>query len=259
MGVINLAHGDFLMLGAYSVWFLQTYFGISLIPGLVLVFLMVGAVGWLVEKTIIRHLYARPLDTILATWGIGILLEQSVRLGAGAELRYVQMPPSLTSAVHILGTDQSTYRIFIFVLTVLLLLATYGLIFKTSFGMRLRAVTQNPEIAKCFGVNASQVYSLTFAYGAGLAGIAGALISPLKSVSPDMGIGFVVDAFMVVVMGGVESLLGTVVSSGLLGELSGGIAYLTNDTLAKAVVFTGIVILIRFRPQGLFAVRMRRG
>lgn len=259
MGVINLAHGDFLMLGAYSVWFLQTYFHIDLIWGLVLDFLIVAAIGWVVERTIIRYLYARPLDTILATWGIGIILEQAVRLGAGAELRYVKMPQSLTSAVHVFGTDQSSYRIFIFGLTVALLIATYLLIYRTRFGMRLRAVTQNPDIAKCFGVNAAQVYSLTFAYGAGLAGIAGALIAPLKSVSPDMGIGFVVDAFMVVVMGGVESLLGTVVSSGILGELSGGLSYLTNDTLAKAIVFTAIVVLIRFRPQGLFAVRMRRG
>lgn len=259
MGVINLAHGDFLMLGAYSVWFLQTYFHIDLIWGLVLDFLIVAAIGWIVERTIIRYLYARPLDTILATWGIGIILEQAVRLGAGAELRYVKMPQSLTSAVHVFGTDQSSYRIFIFGLTVALLIATYLLIYRTRFGMRLRAVTQNPDIAKCFGVNAAQVYSLTFAYGAGLAGIAGALIAPLKSVSPDMGIGFVVDAFMVVVMGGVESLLGTVVSSGILGELSGGLSYLTNDTLAKAIVFTAIVVLIRFRPQGLFAVRMRRG
>lgn len=259
MGVINLAHGEFVMLGAYSVWFLQTYFGIDLIAGLVLVFIMVGAVGWVVERTMIRFLYRRPLDTILATWGIGVVLQQAVRLGAGAELRYVKMPPELTQAVSIFGIDQSAYRIFILLLTLLLLVATYALIFKTSFGMRLRAVTQDPEIAKCFGINASQVYSMTFAYGAGLAGLAGALVSPLKSVSPEMGTNYVVDAFMVVVVGGVQSLLGTVASAGMLGEVSGALAFLTNDTLAKALVFFGVVILIRFRPQGLFAVKMRRG
>lgn len=259
MGVINLAHGEFVMLGAYSVWLLQSTFGIGLLTCLVFVFLIVGAIGWLIERSIIRHLYKRPLDTILATWGIGVILQQAVRLGAGAELRYVKMPDFLTKAVNVFGVDQSAYRIFILLLTVALLIATYYLVFKTSFGMRLRAVTQNPEIARCFGINAPRVYSMTFAYGAGLAGLAGALVSPLKSVSPDMGTGFVVDAFMVVVVGGVQSLLGTVASAAVLGELSGVIAFLSNDTLAKALVFFGVVILIRFWPQGLFAVKMRRG
>ncbi|HLI09994.1 MAG TPA: urea ABC transporter permease subunit UrtB [Alphaproteobacteria bacterium] len=259
MGVINLAHGEFVMLGAYSVWFLQKFLGIGLIAGLVFVFIIVGAIGWFVERTIIRHLYHRPLDTILATWGIGVILQQAVRLGAGAELRYVKMPDSLTQAIPIFGVDQSAYRIFILLLTIALLVATYYLIFRTQFGMRLRAVTQNPEIAKCFGINTARVYSMTFAYGAGLAGIAGALVAPLKSVAPDMGTNFVVDAFMVVVVGGVQSLLGTVASAAVLGQVSGVIAFLANDTLAKALVFFGVVILIRFWPQGLFAMKMRRG
>jgi len=259
MGVINLAHGEFVMLGAYSVWLLQSLFGIGLLTCLIFVFFIVGAVGWLVERLLIRHLYRRPLDTILATWGVGVILQQSVRLGAGAELRYVKMPDFLTKAVSIFGVDQSAYRLFILLLTIALLAGTYYLIFRTNFGMRLRAVTQNPEIARCFGINASRVYSMTFAYGAGLAGLAGALVSPLKSVSPDMGTSFVVDAFMVVVVGGVQSLLGTVASAAILGQLSGVIAFLSNDTLAKALVFFGVVIMIRFWPQGLFAMKMRRG
>jgi urea transport system permease protein len=258
MGVINLAHGDFLMLGAYAVWFLQSTFGIGLLPCLGLVFLIVGAIGWLVERTLIRHLYGRPLDTLLATWGIGIILQQGIRLGAGAELRYVQMPDYLVNPVHMLGTDVSAYRLMIFGVTLALLAATWCLIFRSSFGMRLRAVTQNAEIARCFGVNVSQVYALTFAYGAGLAGLAGALVSPLKSVSPDMGTGFVVDAFMVVVMGGVQSLFGTVASAGILGQLSTWFSFVSNDTLARALVFTLVLVLIRFRPQGLFVTQLRR-
>ena len=259
MGVINLAHGDFLMLGAYAVWFLQSTFGIGLLPCLGLVFLIVGAIGWLVERTLIRHLYGRPLDTLLATWGIGIILQQGIRLGAGAELRYVKMPDYLVNPVQMLGTDVSAYRLMIFGVTLALLVATYVLVFRSSFGMRLRAVTQNAEIARCFGVNVSQVYALTFAYGAGLAGLAGALVSPLKSVSPDMGTGFVVDAFMVVVMGGVQSLFGTVASAGILGQLSTWFAFVSNDTLARALVFTLVLVLIRFRPQGLFVTQLRRG
>jgi urea transport system permease protein len=259
MGVINLAHGDFLMLGAYAVWFMESMFGVGLLPCLVLVFFIVGAVGWLVERTLICHLYERPLDTILATWGVGIILQQAIRLSAGAELRYVKMPDYLVSPLHVLGVEISAYRLLVFGVTIALVVATYVLIFRTSFGLRLRAVMQNAEIARCFGINNARVYSLTFAYGAGLAGLAGALVSPLKSVSPDMGTNYVVDAFLVVVSGGVQSLFGTVASAGIIGELSGGFAFLWNDTLARALLFFLVVVLIRFRPQGMFAMRLRRG
>ncbi len=259
MGVINLAHGDFLMLGAYAVWFLQSTFGIGLLPCLGLVFVIVGLVGWAIERTLIRHLYGRPLDTLLATWGIGIILQQAIRLSAGAELRYVKMPDYLINPINLFGTDISAYRLMIFGVTLALLVATYLLIFRSNFGMRLRAVTQNAEISRCFGINVSQVYALTFAYGAGLAGLAGALVSPLKSVSPDMGTGYVVDAFLVVVMGGVQSLFGTVASAGMLGQLSTWFAFVSNDTLARALVFSLVLVMIRFRPQGLFVTQVRRG
>ena len=258
MGVINLAHGEFVMLGAYAVWFLQTYLGIGLLAGLILVFILIGLVGWVVERSLIRHLYNRPLDTILATWGVGVILQQGVRLAAGAELRYVKMPDILTNPVTFLGYDESAYRIFIFVVAVALLFVTYILVFRTEFGLQLRAITQNRDIARCFGVNAGRIYSLTFAYGAGLAGLAGALVSPLKSVSPDMGTNYVVDAFLVVVAGGVQSLLGTVASSYLIGQASGVLAFLSDDTMAKAIVFLSVVVLIRLFPQGLFAMRVRR-
>lgn len=257
MGVINLAHGEFVMLGAYSAWALQTYAGISLLPSLVLIFLIVGAFGWVIERGVIRYLYQRPLDTILATWGIGVMLQQIVRLTVGGELRYVQMPSSLSHSVSILGADTPAYRIFIFLMAAALFAATWYLVNRTTGGMKLRAVVQDRNIAACFGINADRIYGLTFGYGAGLAGLAGALVSPLKSVSPEMGTGYVVDAFMVVVLGGVQSLFGTVVSAFLLGELSGVIAFLQNDTVAKALVLLAIVVLIRFRPQGMFVARVR--
>ena len=258
MGVINLAHGEFVMLGAYSVWFLQSLFGLNLITCLPIVFVLVGVAGLLIEWLLIRHLYTRPLDTILATWGVGVILQQAIRLSAGAELRYVKMPDFLTNPVHIGFYEESAYRIFIFFIAFSLLVITYLLIFHTEYGMRLRAITQNREIARCFGINAGRIYALTFAYGAGLAGIAGALVSPLKSVAPDMGTNYVVDAFLVVVMGGVQSLLGTIASSYLIGQASGVLGFLTNDTMAKAIVFLGVVVLIRLFPQGLFTMRVHR-
>lgn len=256
-GVINLAHGEFVMLGAYGAWAAQTFLGLGLIASLPLVFLAVALLGLAAERSVIRWLYARPLDTILATWGIGVVLQQVIRLSAGGELRYVATPVFLDHSMTLLGVSVSAYRAFVLVIALAAFAATWALIFRTTLGLRLRAITQNREVAQSFGVNAGRVYSLTFAYGAGLAGLAGALVAPLKSVAPEMGTTYVVDAFMVVVLGGVQSLLGTVASSGLLGELSGFIAWFSNDTIAKAVVLLAVVVLIRFRPQGLFTRRGR--
>ncbi len=257
MGVINMAHGEFIMLGAYGAWALNEFFGLSLLPSLAIIFVGVALLGALVERGVIRFLYKRTLDTILATWGIGVMLQQIVRLSAGGELRYVEMPPSLGGTIDIFGVDISAYRVFVILFGAALFGVTWYLINRTTVGMKLRAVVQDRNIATAFGIDADRIYTLTFAYGAGLAGLAGALVSPLKSVSPEMGTGYVVDAFFVVVLGGVNSLLGTVASSFLLGQLNGVLAYWQNDTIAKALVLVAIVVLIRFRPQGLFVMRVR--
>lgn len=256
-GVINLAHGEFVMLGAYSAWALQKYANIGLFEGLIFIFMIVAFIGFIVERIVIRHLYDRPMDTILATWGVGIMAQQIIRLTAGGELRYVEMPPALSSSMTIFGVETSAFRMFVLVFTAALFGLTWFLMYRTNFGMKLRAITQNREIASSFGINSDKIYSMTFAYGCGLAGLAGALVSPLKSVSPEMGTHYVVDAFMVVVLGGVESLLGTVASSIILGQMNGFIAYFSNDTVAKTVVFMAIIVLIRFRPQGLFSTKIR--
>jgi len=256
-GVINLAHGEFVMLGAYCAWLLQTQLGWSLLGSLLPIFVLIALLGWLIEISVIRHLYDRPLDTILATWGLGVMIQQIVRLAAGGELRYVEMPPSLSGSVDILGATDSAYRLFVLAVALGLFALTWSIYQYTSFGLQLRAITQNRAIASSFGINAGRAYRLTFAYGAGMAGLAGALISPLKSVSPEMGTTYVIDAFMVVVLGGVQSLVGTLASAGMLGEISGLLAYYSNDTIAKALVLLAIVIIIRFRPQGLFAQRVR--
>lgn len=256
-GVINLAHGEFVMLGAYCAWFLQSQLGMGLLESLIPIFFILAVFGWAVEALVIRHLYDRPLDTILATWGIGVMAQQAIRLIAGGELRYVEIPAFLNGSVSLFGASESAYRLFILGLALVLFGLTWVIYRRTSFGLKLRAITQNREIASSFGINSARIYRSTFAYGAGIAGLAGALVSPLKSVSPEMGTTYVVDAFMVVVLGGAQSLLGTVASSGILGELSGFLAFHSNDTLAKALVLLAIVILIRFRPEGLFSSRVR--
>jgi urea transport system permease protein len=256
MGIINLAHGEFVMLGAYAAWMFQQ-FGMGLFASLVPIFLVVAAFGWFIERYVLSFLNNRPLDTILATWGVGIILQQAVRLLVGGELRYVQMPSSLADSTNLLGVPVSAYRIFLFVAAIALFGLTWLLMNRTTIGMKLRAIIQDRSISASFGIDARRIYSLTFAYGAGLAGLAGALVSPLKSVSPEMGTGYVVDSFMVVVLGGVQSLAGTVLSSFILGEVSGVVAFMQNDTVAKALVLLAIIVLIRFRPDGLFTARIR--
>jgi urea transport system permease protein len=258
MGVINLAHGEFVMLGAYTTWALQTYAGIGILLALPIVFIVVAAVGWIIEKVVVQNLYHRPLDTILATWGIGIILQQAVRLGIGAESRFVKGPELLSGNTQIGPLIMSNYRIFLIFFSAAVLYGTWLLMTRTEFGMKLRAIIQNRSISECYGIEAKRIYSLTFAYGAGLAGIAGALITPLFSTIPTMGTGLVVDAFLVVIVGGLGSLIGAASAAVLIGEATALFSIVINDTLGRIAVLAGIIVLIRFRPRGLFPTETRR-
>jgi len=256
-GVINMAHGEFVMIGAYTSWFLQTTFGMGLLVSIIPIFLITALMGFLIERIVIRHLYNRLLDTILATWGIGVLLQQLIRLTVGSELKYLKIPTFMEESMTLFGQEVSIYRVFIFVFAILTFFIAWFIIYKTSFGIRLRAVTQNKDIASCFGINSGSVYSSTFAFGTGVAAVAGAFIAPLKSISPDMGTNYIIDAFMVVVLGGVGSLTGTAASSLIIGETSSFLASFSNDTLAKALVLLIIIIILRIKPQGLFTKSTR--
>lgn len=258
MGVINLAHGEFVMLGAYATWALQTHLGLGVVTALPLVFLTIAVVGWIIEKAIVQRLYSRPLDTILATWGIGIILQQAVRMGIGAESKFVKGPQWLSGNIEIGTLVMSNYRLFVIFFSLVVLVGTWLLMSRTEFGMKLRAVIQNRGISECYGIEAKRVYSITFAYGAGLAGIAGALITPLFSTIPTMGTGLVVDAFLVVIVGGLGSILGTAAAAALIGEVTALLSIVMNDTLGRIAVLAGIILLIRYRPRGLFPADTRR-
>jgi len=257
MGVINMAHGEFIMLGAYSTYVLQTFLGIPFLLCLPLTFLILAGIGWIIERGIIRTLYERPLDTLLATWGLSLVLIQSVRLIFGGKPQYVAVPDWLKFNIDISFLHLSGVRLFVFGASILILAITWYLMYRTTFGMRIRAVMQDREMAEAFGIDTSKVYSMTFAYGAGLAGLAGGMFGALKTLFPDMGHGYIVEAFLVVVVGGVE-LAGSVVSAALLGELNSIFSYFTNDTFARFVLFTLIVIFLRFRPQGLISEKKGR-
>ncbi|MGF1497356.1 MAG: urea ABC transporter permease subunit UrtB [Elainellaceae cyanobacterium] len=264
MRIINLAHGEFIMLGAYVTFLMQDLFGMDLLLTIPFAFLGTAIIGAITELTIIRRLYGRPLETLLATWGLSIVLQGVVKLIFTAQLKYVKSPAYLSGNITLLADDAgspliaiSYYRVFIVAMALALLGLTMYLFYGTSWGRNVRAVTQNRDMAKCLGVNTQMVDLVTFAYGCGLAGVAGAVISALKSVAPPMGQDYLVDAWMVVVTGGVDKLIGVLAGSVLIGEANAIIAFLLNDPLARVIVLAAIIVLIRYRPEGLFTVQKR--
>jgi urea transport system permease protein len=264
MRIINLAHGEFIMLGAYVTFLMQETFDMDLLLTIPFAFLITAAIGALVEITIIRRLYGRPLETLLATWGLSIVLQGVIKLIFTAQLKYVKSPTYISGNLTLLKDAEgspaiaiSYYRLFIVAVAIALLALTAYLLYNTDLGRQVRAVTQNRDMAKCLGVNTSLVDMVTFAYGCGLAGVAGAVISSLKSVSPPMGQDYLVDAWMTVVTGGVDKLIGVLAGAFLIGESSSGIAYLLNDPTARVIVLAAVIILIRYKPEGLFTIQKR--
>lgn len=269
MGVINMAHGELLMVGAYTAVLSNIYLDLNLFWAIPVAFVSTGLVGWLIERIVVKPLYGRMLDTLLATWGVAILLQQLIRLefgltffdihlaGLGPGLQQMAVPEALKGTLTIGDVMIQLYRSFIILVTVILALMTWWLLYRTSFGLQLRAVTRNPDMAAACGINVSRIKSLTFAYGSGLAGVAGVMLSGFKTVSPDMGAAYVIDGFMVVVVGGVGSLLGTMASALSLGQLNGVVAFASNDILARAVIFAVVVLMIIWRPNGLFSFKGR--
>ncbi len=269
MKVINLAHGEMVMIGAYVTVLASKHLGLCIYSCLPLAFLVAALFGLAIERLVVRPLYGRLLDTLLATWGIALILQQLIRIhfgfglfgihidGLGSDLQNVPVPPELQQTLHILGTNIPVYRAFVFGVAVVLGLVSWWLIYKTRFGSQLRAVSAARDITAACGVNDKRINALAFAYGSGLAGVAGVLVSGFMTVSPDMGAPYVIDAFMVVVAGGVGHLLGTVLSAGILGEVQSFVATWSNDVYGRTVLFAFVILILLFKPQGLFVSRNR--
>lgn len=256
-GVINMAHGEFIMLGAYSAYCLQAFFGVPFLLCLPLSFLIVGLIGLIIERVLVRYLYARPLDTLLATWGVSLVLMQGVRIIFGSEPKYIRMPEFLSSNLTVGPLSLSSFRMFLIAGAVLLVVGLWYLFYRTHFGIKIRAVTQNKEMAASFGINSSRIYMYTFALGSGLAGLAGSLFAALNIVLPTMGTGYVVESFLVVVTGG-GALAGSVAAAMLMGEIQSVFTFFYNSTFARFLLFILIVVFLRFRPQGLITVGATR-
>lgn len=269
MGVINMAHGEMVMIGAYVAVLSGIWLGANLLVAIPIAFVVTALFGLLIERLIVRRLYGRLLDTLLATWGISILIQQAVRLefgltffgihfeGLGAGLQNVTVPAYLQGTVSFLGLEVNSYRAFIIAVTLILTALTWAILYRTSAGVQVRAIIRNPKIAAACGIDVKRVNALTFAFGSGLAGVAGVMMSGFKTVFPDMGGTMVVDGFMVVVTGGIGSIFGTIFSSGLLGEINALVAIGTNDIIARAVVFAVVIGVILFKPNGLFSFKGR--
>jgi urea transport system permease protein len=267
MGVINMAHGDMIMLGAYAAYVCQQSFRTFLPPGWIdaylvvavpVAFLFAAAVGVVLERSVIRFLYGRPLETLLATWGASLILQQAVRSIFGSPNKEVSNPRWMTGGFDPIGGFTVTWNrvcIIVFCFIVLGLLAL--ILNRTSFGLHMRAVTQNRDMASVMGIRTARVDALTFGLGSGIAGIAGVALSQIGNVSPNLGTIYIVDSFLVVVFGGVGNLLGTLVGSLSLGIVNKFLEPVAGAILAKIVVLVAIILFIQRRPRGLFAPKGR--
>lgn len=267
MRVINMAHGEFIMIGAYGAYMTQeifkssfpksmfnAYFPLAIVVSFALAF----AIGLLLEMTLIRFLYNRPLDSLLATWGVGLMLQQLARSIFGAPNVGVESPSWLNGGLTLMDGVVLPYkRLFIIALVVLILVGMYLYIYRSAPGRRMRAVMQNREMAACLGISTRRVDAVTFAIGSGIAGIAGCALTLIGPIGPSIGTYYIVDAFMVVVLGGVGKLVGTVAGALGIGMFNTLFEWWTDASLGKVLVFLCIVAFLQWKPMGMFAVRSR--
>jgi urea transport system permease protein len=265
MGVINMAHGEMVMLGAYTTFVVQEairayapgLFGASLFIAVPLAFLVSGAVGVAVERLLIRFLYGRPLETLLATWGLSLVLQQAVRSIFGADNRNVGSPGWMSGADQVGGLVLTYNRVTIIVFSILVLAALMLVLRYTSLGLRMRAVTQNRRMAAAMGIRTPWVDAMTFGLGSGIAGMAGVALSQIDNVSPNLGQGYIIDSFMVVVFGGVGNLWGTALGALLLGVVNKFLEPVAGAVLGKIVVLVLLIAFIQRRPRGMFPQKGR--
>ena len=262
MGVINMAHGEMVMLGAYATYVVQAVLppslqNWSLAFAIPLAFVVAGAVGVAIERLVIRYLYTRPLETLLATWGVSLILQQAVRSLFGANNKLVSNPPFMSGAFHLGGLEITTNRLWIIVLSALVFVGLQLVLRATPFGLQMRAVTQNRRMAAAMGISTARIDMLAFELGSGVAGIAGVALSQIDNVSPNLGQGYIIDSFMVVVFGGVGNLWGTAFGSLMIGLANKLLEPVIGAVQGQIVLLIVIILFIQRRPRGLFALRGR--
>jgi urea transport system permease protein len=262
MGVINMAHGEFIMAGAYVPYLLQTgvlagatglAFGLS-IP---VAFVVGGLLGFVLERTLLSRMHHRPLDTLLLTVGVSLVLQQVVKDLFGAANVQVVAPPLLDGNFALLGVTMPKSRLFIMVLCVVTMIGVQAFLAYSPMGRRMRAVTQNRDLAAVSGLRTKRTDAMTFFLGSGLAGIAGVAVALIGPIGSQTGTAYIVDTFLVVIMGGLGKLRGTIIAALAIGMLSSFGVYYTTANLGKAVVFVGVIVFLQFRPNGIVSFRTR--
>tara|TARA_E500000331_G_scaffold330897_1_gene352838 strand:+ start:1682 stop:3325 length:1644 start_codon:yes stop_codon:yes gene_type:complete len=266
MGVINMAHGEMVMIGAYTTFVVQEVFrasfpqsfDLSLAVAIPMAFLVAGAFGVAIERGVIRYLYGRPLETLLATWGISLILQQMVRTIFGPTNKEVGNPSWMSGAIELDGGVLLTYnRIWIIVFSLMVVAMLTLILKKTALGLQMRAVTQNRRMANSMGIRTGRVDAMTFGLGSGIAGMGGVALSQIDNVSPNLGQAYIVDSFMVVVFGGVGNLLGTLLGATSLGIANKFLEAWSGAVLAKILILVAVILFIQKRPSGLFALKGR--
>ena len=267
MNVINMAHGELLMIGAYVAYVTQlvfakylpkSVFGAYFIVAIPLAFIISGLVGLILENVLIRFLYGRPLDSLLATWGVSMILQQLARTIFGAPNVDVVSPEWLNGGIQVTAGLQLPYkRLFIVAVVVLCVIGVYLFFYRSASGRKIRAVMQNRDMASCLGIPTRKVDAYTFALGSGLAGIAGCTLTLLGSVGPSIGTYYIVDAFMVVVLGGAGKIIGTVAGALSIGIFNTALEYSTTASIGKVLVFALIIAFLQWKPAGMFSVKTR--
>ncbi|MGB9801702.1 MAG: urea ABC transporter permease subunit UrtB, partial [Arcobacter sp.] len=262
MKVINMAHGELIMIGAYTTYTIQQLFPnlieYSVIIAIPAAFIVSGIVGIIIERLVIRHLYGRPLETLLATFGVSLILQQLVRTIYSPLNQEVKTPSWMSGALEVNSSLFLTYnRLYIVIFSVMVFLAILYVMKKTSLGLKVRAVSQNRPIARAMGIKSSFIDAATFGIGSGIAGVAGVALSQLTNVGPNLGQAYIVDSFMVVVFGGVGNLWGTLIAALTLGEINKFIEPISGAVLAKVIILVFIILFIQKRPRGLFPQKGR--
>jgi branched-chain amino acid transport system permease protein len=251
MGIFNFAHGEFVLLGAYTVY-LSASAGLGLWFGIFAAPIVVGLVGLAMERIIIRRFYASPIIAMLGTYAIGLVIRETVRGLLGGQYRSIGQP--IEGAFSIGGISFSIWRTIIIGATLVVLFASWWMLARTQVGLRIRGALENPMLARACGISTSRLYGLTFAFGSALAGLAGALIVPLYQLSADIGIRFLVQGFLSVMLGGVGTFLGPVLGAGTVGVMASGLPWLVPPVLADPLVFLIALVIVKMRPQGFWAV-----
>jgi len=267
MGVINMAHGEFLTIGAYSTVmmsmlaekYLPAFLPYYFIFAVIAAFMIAFTIGYLVEYLMIRHLYRRPLDTLLATWGLSLIMQQIFRSAFGAREVSATLPDWLMGSWQPFeGVDIPLNGLFVLALTILLSLAVFLFLFRSRWGLKVRATTQNRLMAGAVGISTPMVDRLTFAVGCGIAGVAGAAFTTIASTGPTSGSLYIVDTFLVVVFGGAGSLLGTFASAFSIAQAQSVMEFFMSGSMAKVLTLLTVIIILMIRPEGLFSVKVRK-